>query len=229
MGGSMCGKAMSVINCIMSRLYLFFDKLRLYIFPVSTILLSYVILCYSDSQVTGWYFSKAGIKPFLWTLFDSFCLFFLGYVLGKFGKNVRVCCCIAFAVTFILGIVNIVYSRYFETYCPLSMVSEGGNLPLTELLQYFVSAFKINDIFLLLPLGVFLLIFKYYSKNHNNYCNRISVKFSFCWLWIGILFYIMGLCNLIGHAHIPSKDDFSKNPIIPHESEMAWGGAKNNI
>lgn len=94
-------------------------------------------------------------------------LYFLSFICPKRRHTIQL---IIFIVATIILWINVAYSRYFETYMPLTLYGEFNNL--NGLLPDIINSFKINDLFYLFTCSI--VCFAYW-KMGNNYNSKHSL------------------------------------------------------
>lgn len=94
-------------------------------------------------------YRDCGIQLKSWAVFDVSVLFAAVLLLTRFGRAVKFSCSLAMALCLAFCVSNIAYSRIFNIYLPCDIIGEAGNLPLSEVWNYFVGALRLSDLLLL--------------------------------------------------------------------------------
>lgn len=117
-------------------------------------------------------------------IFEVFSVFALSYIIPKYKKN---CLLLLYVLTTIVLWINIGYSRYFDTYLPLSLYGEYNNLD--GLLPNILDAIENDDLFFLIT-SIFV-IFAYLISNKKNSFryNHIPLFFLFIAFSVSLLYY----------------------------------------
>jgi len=107
-------------------------------------------------------YSYHWVTNFVMTIFDVTILF-LVFLLFTKGRT-KVSICITFAVTWLWSVINVVYGHFFHQYIPLSAFGEASSITDSMVFKSILSGLHWTDLFYLLTLTFFLLIYKRYVE-----------------------------------------------------------------
>ncbi len=151
---------------------------------------------------------------------DVTVLFLLG-LLFTWG-NVRGALSVAFSLSMLLSIGNILYSRFFGHYLPNLAILQIGNLNDADVLQSIGTGFRPADLFYILWAAVYCLLYRRFSKRDM----KKGVAATLGALWALILFAVASFILFLGVVHDHSlKTSFIRfSPI-----RLQYTQAPNNM
>lgn len=146
---------MIILNCFLSTLWKYISANKFIIFLFTLVFSEFAYMHFEIAPreyVTPFY---KWVLPVEFMLFDAFVLL-LTIGLLVFWR-LKIAYTISFVCSFLWSLTNVVYSRYFHQYMPVSAISEAGNLTGSWWFEYFIGALKISDLFY--PLSIWAFVF----------------------------------------------------------------------
>ncbi len=110
-----------------------------------------------------WYHSIYPTSHLFFLLFEGFSIYFISFL---YPKRREILLCILFFITTLVLWINVGYSRYFDTYLPLSLYTEFNNL--NGLLPNIKDAIELSDIFFLVSSTIVITAYTFFGKKHKS-------------------------------------------------------------
>lgn len=110
-------------------------------------------------HLSRWHYCIYPTSHLFFFLFEGFSIYFLSFI---YPKRREILLLILFFIATLILWINVGYSRYFDTYMPLSLYTEFNNL--NGLLPNIKDAIEIEDTFFLITSLITLLAYHYFGK-----------------------------------------------------------------
>lgn len=155
-------------------------------------------------------------------LFEGLIIFLLSYIIPKHRKG---CLLFLYIITTILLWINIGYSRYFETYMPLSLYGEYNNL--NGLLPNILDAIEYEDLFFLFTTTFVITAYYYCNNNDKTRYRYIHIHFLLSAFFISLLYYIYWIGEVKNFSAEHFKEFGDQRTIWTFMGDH-WNTLKNN-
>ena len=175
------------------------------IFEFVVILCLFVNILHAHQEImhfTNLHHAIYPLSHLCFLLFEGFSLYFLSFIIPKHRHNLLII--LYFIATIILWI-NVAYSRYFDTYMPLTLYGEFNNLK--GLQANIIDVFEWSDLYFIVTSLVAIAAFRIFGKtNKPKHCYLTPAFFS------GMLTITFAM-----HYHSVKKDH---DHLIEHFKEL---------
>ena len=175
------------------------------VFEIVVILCLFVNILHTHQEVMHFSRLHHAIYPsshLCFLLFEGFSIYFLSFIIPKFRHNLLIS--LYFLATILLWI-NAAYSRYFDTYMPLTLYGEFNNLK--GLQANIIDAFEWSDIYFLVTS---IIVIATYRINGRTFKPRHSYV-------MPIIFAGLLIITFIIHYHSVKKDH---DHLVEHFKEL---------
>ncbi len=160
----------------------------------------------------------SNIVNLLSVCFDVCAIFILLYYL--IGKNIKLTMSLLFFVTLVWSFVNVMYSRFFYQYLPLSSVGQTPALFESFIFDSLISGFRYVDIFYLFSLIFFLLWYRFIKVSIIKGLIRYFVI-----ILLGSVFLIGSLYSVYHFLHVKTR--YNMAMYSARINELVLGNTKN--
>lgn len=196
------GNSFGIIGiCIISILNLLYMHYTMYVN-------NYLQILYQYSVVIN----------FLSVCFDVSLIFLLFYYLT--GKRVKTTIFFLFSVTLIWSLVNVLYSRFFFQYLPLSAINHTSSLFEDFIFNSVLSGLRYSDFFYLISIVLFIICYKCFSPQTNEKPVRFFIR-----LLLSCVFFIIFIYSTYFLMHKGMRTNFGL--FTARMNELVLGNIKN--
>lgn len=144
-------------------------------------------------KFSKWHHSIYPTSHIFFLLFEGFSIYLISFL---YPKRREILLCILFFITTLVLWINVGYSRYFDTYMPLSLYTEFNNL--NGLLPNIKDAIELNDIFFLVSSIIVITAYYFFGKKHKpRYAYILPCFFTF----------ILGTAFVIHYKNVKKDHD----------------------
>ena len=175
------------------------------IFEIVAILCLFVNILHTHQEIMHFSRLHHAIYPsshLCFLLFEGFSIYFLSFITPK--RRHHLLLILYFIATIVLWI-NVAYSRYFDTYMPLTLYGEFNNLK--GLQANIIDAFEWSDLYFVVTSIIAIMAYKLFGMIPKP-------KYGYC---IAVIFTFLLMITFTSHYHSVKKDH---DHLVEHFKEL---------
>ena len=175
------------------------------IFEILVILCLFVNILHTHQEIMHFSRLHHAIYPsshLCFLLFEGFSIYFLSFIAPKCRHHLLLF--LYFIATIILWI-NVAYSRYFDTYMPLTLYGEFNNLK--GLQANIIDAFEWSDFYFVATSIIAIMAYRMFGKTPKP-------KYGYC---LAVIFASLLMTTFTSHYHSVKKDH---DHLVEHFKEL---------